>query len=129
MNWWLPVFEIEANNCLGFYPEYFDKPVGNTFEIQNYYEWNTKNRASTAQHVKQDTREQPKPTDQIAQRDLRLLVPPGGVILFSAAQLHETVPNTSGLARYSINFRTVHRGDAAARRAECRRALHRHDDA
>jgi hypothetical protein len=38
------------------------------------------------------------------------------VILFSAAQLHETVPNTSGLARYSVDFRTVHRGDAAARR-------------
>ena len=26
------------------------------------------------------------------------------------------MPNTSGLARYSIDFRTVHKGDAAARR-------------
>jgi hypothetical protein len=28
--------------------------------------------------------------------------------LFSGAQLHSTVPNTSGRARYSIDFRTVH---------------------
>ena len=66
--------------------------------------------------MKSDTREQPKLTRPIERRDLRLLVPPGGLILFSAAHLHETVPNTSGLARYSIDFRTVHKGDAAARR-------------
>lgn len=75
-----------------------------------------KNRASAARHVKADTRAQPKLTQPIEGRDLRVLVPPGGLILFSAAHLHETVPNTSGLARYSIDFRTVHKGDAAARR-------------
>jgi hypothetical protein len=34
--------------------------------------------------------------------------------LFSAAQLHGTVPNTSGVARYSIDFRTVHLDEVAA---------------
>ena len=116
INWWLPVYDIEERNCLAFHPDYFDAAVENSSEIYNYYEWNTKNRASAAQHVKSDTREQPKLTRPIERRDLRLLVPPGGLILFSAAHLHETVPNTSGLARYSIDFRTVHKGDAAARR-------------
>ena len=32
-------------------------------------------------------------------------------MLFSAAQLHSTVPNTCGLTRYSIDFRTVHLDD------------------
>jgi hypothetical protein len=32
-------------------------------------------------------------------------------MLFSAAQLHSTVPNTAGLTRYSIDFRTVHLDD------------------
>ncbi len=116
INWWMPVYDIEERNCLAFHPEYFDRPVENSSEIYNYYEWNTKNRASAAQHVKADTREQPRLTRPIEGRDLRLVVPPGGTILFSAAHLHETVPNTSGLARYSIDFRTVHKGDAAARR-------------
>lgn len=116
INWWLPVWDIEERNCLAFHPEYFDKPVENSSEVYNYYEWNTKNRASASQHVKSDTREQPKLTRPIERREMRLLVPPGGLILFSAAHLHETVPNTSGLARYSIDFRTVHKADAAARR-------------
>jgi hypothetical protein len=47
---------------------------------------------------------------------VRLLPRPGGIILFSGAQLHETVPNRSGIARYSIDFRTVHLDDAEARR-------------
>jgi hypothetical protein len=31
----------------------------------------------------------------------------GGVVLFSGAQLHASVPNTSGRARFSVDFRTV----------------------
>ena len=38
------------------------------------------------------------------------------MILFSGAQLHETVPNTTGLARYSIDFRTVNFDDASPHR-------------
>lgn len=116
INWWLPIWEIETRNCLAFYPRYFEEPTENSSEIYNYYEWNAKSRASAAQHVKSDTRPQPKLTAPIEAQDIRLLVPPGVLILFSAAQLHETVPNTSGVARYSIDFRTVHRGDVAARR-------------
>jgi hypothetical protein len=45
---------------------------------------------------------------------IRIIVPPGGVILFSSAQMHSTVPNTSGRARYSIDFRTVNLADLRA---------------
>jgi len=38
------------------------------------------------------------------------------MLMFSGAQLHSSVPNTSGKTRWSIDFRTVHLGDAAARR-------------
>ena len=116
INWWLPVWDIEVRNCLAFHPRYFDAAVENSSAIYNYYEWNTKSRASASQHVRSDTREQPKLTKPIEHLDVRLLVPPGGIILFSGAQLHETVPNTSGIARYSIDFRTVHKEDAEARR-------------
>ena len=37
-------------------------------------------------------------------------------MLFSAAQMHSSVPNTSGVTRFSIDFRTVHLDDAAAKR-------------
>lgn len=32
-------------------------------------------------------------------------------MIFSGDQLHATIPNTSSVTRYSIDFRTVHAGD------------------
>jgi hypothetical protein len=36
-------------------------------------------------------------------------------LVFSGAQLHSSVPNTSGKTRFSIDFRTVHSDDLAQR--------------
>lgn len=115
LNWWLPIYPVDPNNGMGFYPRNFTDPVANNSEIYNYYEWNTKNRASAAQHVKSDTREQPKPQEPVEGVNLRYVPPPGGIILFSGAQLHETVANTTDVARYSIDFRTVHLDDVAGK--------------
>jgi hypothetical protein len=116
INWWIPIYPIDPDNSMGFYPGYFDAPVKNNSDIYNYYDWNTKSRADAAKHVKSDTREQPKPQQELEGQSLRYLPPPGGIIAFSGAQLHETVPNTTGVARYSIDFRTVHLDDVVARR-------------
>jgi len=116
INWWFPIYPIEPGNGMGFYPDYFDKPVKNNSEIYNYYEWNAKNRATAAQHVKSDTREQPKPQEKINPPSICYVSPPGAPILFSGAQLHETIANATGVARYSIDFRTVHIDDVIAHR-------------
>jgi len=114
INWWMPIYPLDPNNAMAFYPRYFGEPVANNSEIYNYYEWNTMNRASAAQHVKRDTREQPKPQQELDPLTMRYLPAPGGVVVFSGAQLHETVPNTTDFARYSIDFRTVHLDDVVA---------------
>ena len=111
LNWWMPVYPIEPNNSMAFYPRYFREPVKNNSSIYNYYEWNTKNRASAASHVKSDTREQPKPQQPLEPVTMSFVPEPGSIILFSGAHLHETVPNTTDYARYSIDFRTVHLDD------------------
>jgi hypothetical protein len=116
LNWWLPIYPLDRENCMGFYHEHFDTPVRNNSEIYNYYRWNEQGRASAAQHVKIDTREQPKPQEEVTGPSLRYLPPPGGCILFSGAQLHETIKNTSGVARYSVDFRTVDIDDVRAHR-------------
>jgi hypothetical protein len=116
LNWWIPVYPLHPDNSMAFYPGYFTESVQNNSEIYNYYQWNTHNRASAAQHVKADTRQQPRPQQDLQPPTMRYLPPPGWVILFSGAQLHETVRNTTDAARYSIDFRTVHLDDVAARR-------------
>ena len=48
--------------------------------------------------------------------ELVVLPAPGAVLLFSGAQLHTSIPNASGRARYSVDFRTVDAGDLLAGR-------------
>ena len=117
LNWWMPIFELAPDNAMAFHPRYWSQPVKNNSDIYNYYEWNRRHRATAAQHIREDTREQPRAQEPIElDPQIRLLPPVGGVIIFSAAQMHSTVPNTSGVTRFSIDFRTVHRDDVVARR-------------
>ena len=97
---------------MAFHPRYWDEVVPNNSNTYNYYEWNRKSRQSAAQHVKADTREQPRPQTSLSpDPQLRVVAEVGGPMLFSAAQLHSTVPNSCGVTRYSIDFRTVHLDD------------------
>jgi hypothetical protein len=110
INWWVPIYDIESTQTMAFHPHYWDHPVKNGSASFNYYEWNATSRKDAAKHIKTDTRKQPKPEEELQhlQPEVRMVLPAGGVVLFSGAHLHSTVPNTSGLARYSIDFRTVH---------------------
>jgi hypothetical protein len=108
INWWLPIFEIASESSMAFHPRYWSEVVKNDSDQFNYYEWNQTGRASASQHIKSDTRKQPKPQQKMdLDPQIRLVPDPGGVFLFSAAQMHSTVPNTSGKTRFSIDFRTV----------------------
>jgi hypothetical protein len=117
LNWWMPVMPITRDNGMAFHPAYFDKPVKNNSSDYDYYEWNQTSRKSAAEHIKTDTRVQPKPQEPVdLDPQIRIVSPPGGVTIFSAQQFHSSVPNTSGKTRFSIDFRTVNVDDAAAKR-------------
>jgi hypothetical protein len=108
LNWWLPVYPIESDNAMAFHPEYWDKPIQNSSCLFNYQDWNERGRKGAAQQVKKDTRVQSEALEPVKlQPQFRLITEPGGVIVFSAAHMHSTVPNTSKLTRFSIDFRTV----------------------
>ena len=112
INWWLPVWEISADNCMVFYPKYFDEAVKNSSYTYNYYRWNRDSRAQAANQIGKDERVQPKaevPVD--LSNDLRLVPAVGEVVVFSAAHLHASVPNTTDRTRLSIDFRTVNLED------------------
>jgi hypothetical protein len=112
LNWWLPVYAIESENSMAFHTQYFDNPVRNSSAGYDYDEWNKTGRQQAATQVKKETRKQPQPEEPLAlQPDVRVVTPPGGTLVFSAAQLHSTVPNTTSRTRFSIDFRTVHLDD------------------
>ncbi len=116
INWWMPVYELNSENCMALHPHYFERAIKNGSSTYNYHRWNLESRHNAAQHVKTDTRVQPRPEEKIdLDPQMRLVCDIGGAYQFSAAHLHSTVPNTSGKTRYSIDFRTVHLGDVMSR--------------
>lgn len=116
VNWWMPVYDVCPDNIMAFHPRYFSEAVPNSSQTFNYYEWNRTGRQSAAANVKQDVRIQPRPQVPLEpDPQARVVANVGGVMLFSAAQLHSTVPNTSGVTRYSVDFRTVHLDDVCNR--------------
>ena len=112
LNWWLPVYEVESENSMAFHPQYFDRPVPNSSSGYDYEEWSKTGRQQAAKQVKKESRKQPEAEGPLElEPDVRVVTPPGGTLIFSAAQLHSTVPNTTSRTRFSIDFRTVNLDD------------------
>lgn len=118
INWWLPIYDIESENAMAFHPYYWSQPVINNSSGYNYYLWNKIHRGeNVTKLIKEDPRPLPRATETMKlDPQIRLICPVGGMILFSGQQMHSSVPNTSGVTRFSIDFRTVHLEDVTAMR-------------
>lgn len=115
LNWWIPIYPIDANNGMAFHPHYWDRAVKNGSGEYNYQEWVKTSRFIAAQQVKTDSRKQPQAEEPIElDPQVRVVTKPGGILLFSAAHLHSSVPNTTEMTRISLDFRTIHLGDASS---------------
>jgi hypothetical protein len=115
INWWLPVFPVRADNAMYFDLASFARAVPNTSDAFDYYENNAR-RLTTATGVTREAQARPGAVEHQAAQELVILPAPGEVLLFSGNQLHASTPNTSGLARYSVDFRTLSVPDLIAGR-------------
>jgi hypothetical protein len=112
LNWWLPVYAIEPENSMAFHTEYFGRPIQNSSAGYDYGEWTKTGRQEAAKQVTKETRKQPQAEEPLELNpDVRVVTQPGGTLIFSAAHLHSTVPNTTDRTRFSIDFRTVNLDD------------------
>jgi hypothetical protein len=110
------VWPVADDNIMEFYPRGFGAQVENNSGDYDYYVANAWRGRIKDFSGGTDARVHPAPVHGTAPDEVRLtLVPPqGGIMLFSGDQLHASIPNTSGLTRYSIDFRTVHVDDVHA---------------
>jgi hypothetical protein len=117
LNWWMPVFPSSRDNVMAFHPLYWSRGVKNTSAGYNYAEWNAQSRFSAAQQIGRDTRAQPHALEPMEPADtVQVVTPVGGIMVFSGAQMHSSVENSSGRTRFSIDFRTVHLDDVKVER-------------
>lgn len=115
VNWWLPIFPVRETNAMSFDLANFGRAVPNSSGEFDYYR-NNAQRLSTAKSVGTERQSRPGAIDHAPDLEVISLPAPGQVLLFSGAQLHKSIPNTSGLARYSVDFRTVDTRDLHAGR-------------
>lgn len=113
INWWMPAYPVRPDNAMSFDLDGFGTRVPNTSGEFDYYAHNS-GRGAIAKSVKSETSSRPGAYGHVPASDLVVLPPAGGILLFSGAQLHRSMPNTSGRARYSIDFRTVDKRDLVA---------------
>jgi hypothetical protein len=106
VNWWLPVFPVAENNAMSFDLASFAREVPNTSADFDYYENNAR-RFGAAKSVGKEGQSRPGAVGHTPATDLIPLPAPGEVLLFSGAHLHKSIPNTSALSRYSVDFRTL----------------------
>jgi hypothetical protein len=104
-NWWAPIYPISPERTIAFYGEYWEKPLKNTSADWDLEE--IRSGTSSAPLV-------PEPSEPVdTASELRLVIEPGDLLCFSGAHLHASVPNSTGVARFSVEVRTVDAGDVA----------------
>ena len=115
INCWLPIFPVRDDNAMSFDQASFDRAVPNTSDGFDYYQ-NNASRLTTATGVTREVQSRPGAIDHQPDQELIILPAPGEVLLFSGNQLHASTPNTSGRARFSVDFRIVSVPDLLAGR-------------
>jgi hypothetical protein len=113
-NVWLPLYPYDGTSGMEYYPAWWDRPVPNSSDRFDYYEWNRVGRAVAATMIGVDTREQPRATVPIELGEVvRPVVPVGGAQLFAGCAFHGATGNDTGRTRFSMDWRIVHVGDVA----------------
>ncbi len=113
INWWAPIYPLTARRTLVIYPAHWDKPIANTSAEWDYHELRARRRCGGDSY----------PLLPVATGDVdttgawAAVVDSGDLLCFSGAQLHASVANTTGVARFSTEVRTVGLDDLRAGRA------------
>jgi hypothetical protein len=95
IQFWGPVFPMSRYSSMEFYPYYHRNPLENTSREFNIYRWNATGRKNAAQERHgEDKRNIPRPAGSFnSPGSCQIVLPVGGMVLFSANELHATTEN------------------------------------
>jgi len=117
INWWAPIYPLEAERTIAFYPDYWDKPLAN-----NTDSWRFENYLAERRKVPEERRSAypsaPNPLETVDETHvLKMVIEPGDILCFASAHLHASVPNSTDATRFSVEMRTINRNDLQAGRS------------
>ncbi|MGI4730175.1 MAG: hypothetical protein ACRYFW_00325 [Janthinobacterium lividum] len=115
---WIPLDDLPTDETFVFYPEAFDAAVPNDSELFDYAAWVSDGPARRIGWQRREDGTQARYPgllgEDVPHQPLGFDCRRGEVLFFSGAHLHRTLPQASGRARFSLDFRIAHLGDVAA---------------
>lgn len=115
INWWLPVYPVTPGRTIGFFPGYWERAIANDSADWDLDAIRAEVRSARSEGRLPVIRNTPDPTGPLDDGGLiPVVVEPGDVLIFSGAHLHASVPNASGVTRFSLEIRSFDLADAVA---------------
>jgi hypothetical protein len=126
LNWWFPIYELDPDNGMAFYPQHFASPVPNSSETYNYYRWNRDNRAAArhARSASTDSGHRPRPGHPRRHADWR-----DDDLLRATSARHRSEHHRRDPFQHRLSNGSSRRSRERAGGAARRLQLHRHFDA
>jgi len=108
INWWAPLYPLSETRTMLIWPDAFTRPVENTSP-----DWDYEVLISRAEP---DYPLLPEATEEPPGQALPVAIAPGELLAFSAAHLHASVSDMSGLTRFSLDTRSIWDADIGSGR-------------
>ena len=117
VTWWVPLHDLADDETFVFYPECFDRSVPNDSHVFDYDAWTARgwnlkigwqDRDAGLRATYPRLLDEPRP--ELGPR-VGFSCQKGHNLLFCGAHLHQTLPQSLGTIRYSLDFRLVHLPD------------------
>jgi hypothetical protein len=116
--WWIPLDDLAPHETFVFYPERFAAPVDNDSEVFDYGDWvrdGWELKIGWQQLAAGVTARYPRAAPGVdGGRAVGFGCATGENLVFSGAHFHATLPQATGRARFSLDFRIVDLDDHAA---------------
>jgi len=108
INWWLPLYPLDARRTMLLWPQMFRRPIANDSAGWDY--------EALIQGERKDYPLLPIAAEMPPDKALPVLIEPGALLGFSAAHLHASTTDASGLCRFSIDTRSIWADDLSTGR-------------
>ena len=115
INLWAPITSLARNRTMGFYPDYWNRPLANTTDSWSFSSYR-KAMQLVSPGLAPEYPSAPEARLWPSSACLPVLPELGSMLLFSSAHLHRSIPNRSRLTRFSFETRIVNKLDIAAGR-------------
>ena len=112
INLWAPITSLARNRTMGFYPDYWNRPLANTTDSWSFSTYQQAVR-QVIPGLAPDYPSAPEARVRPSSACLPVLPELGSMLLFSSAHLHRSIPNRSRLTRFSFETRIVNKLDIA----------------